>query len=83
MLSLRAVLRRRRSGLSALCSLLCLTAASGCATTQYYEREPLVQPCMQIDADGRVVYIRNKMEAAREGAFGGFGGGAAGSCGCQ
>ncbi|CAN0553511.1 unnamed protein product [Laminaria digitata] len=38
---------------------------------------------MQIDADGRVVYIRNKMEAAREGAFGGFGGGAAGSCGCQ
>lgn len=63
--------------------VLLVALGSGCATTQYYERERLSQPCMQVDADGRVTYIRNKMEAAREGAFGGFGGGAAGSCGCQ
>lgn len=68
---------------STLLILLTAIVAQGCMTTQYYERERLAHACMQIDADGRVTYIRNKMEAAREGAFGGFGGGAAGSCGCQ
>lgn len=63
--------------------LLLASTLAGCAATRYYERERLANRCMQIDADGRVVYIRNKMEAAREGAFGGFGGAAAGSCGCQ
>lgn len=65
------------------CVLIAVLGLAGCATTRYYERERLSHRCMQIDADGRVVYIRNKMEAAREGAFGGFGGAAAGSCGCQ
>ncbi len=70
--------------MKALLLVLFATAlAQACTTTQYYERERLAHPCMRIDGDGRVTYIRNKMEAAREGAFGGFGGGAAGSCGCQ
>jgi len=56
---------------------------AGCNTTKYYEREKLTHPCMKLDADGRVVFIRNKVEAAREGAFGGFGGASVGSCGCQ
>lgn len=60
-----------------------VVGASGCVTTAYYERERLSHRCMQLDSDGRLIYIRNKVEAAREGAFGGFGGAAAGSCGCQ
>ncbi|MGF1510725.1 MAG: DUF4266 domain-containing protein [Myxococcota bacterium] len=56
---------------------------SACSTTRYYEREKLSHRCMQFDGDGRLIFIRNKVEAAREGAFGGFGGAAAGSCGCQ
>ncbi|MCA9554877.1 MAG: DUF4266 domain-containing protein [Myxococcales bacterium] len=72
-------MNRHVRALAALALLLC----AGCAPTRFYERERLAHRCMQMDVDGRVVYIRNKMEAAREGAFGGFGGAAAGSCGCQ
>ncbi|MEM1022802.1 MAG: DUF4266 domain-containing protein [Myxococcota bacterium] len=60
-----------------------LGVLAGCNTTKFYQRERLSHPCMKLDADGRVVFIRNKVEAAREGAFGGFGGAAVGSCGCQ
>jgi len=70
---------RRALAVAALLGL----GLAGCASTAYYERERLSHRCMQLDSDGRVVYIRNKVEAAREGAFGGFGGAAAGSCGCQ
>jgi hypothetical protein len=38
---------------------------------------------MRFDADESVDYLRTKMEAAREGAFGRFGPVAAGGCGCQ
>ena len=73
----------RRLAHAALAVLALGALAGGCQTTQYYERERLSRRAMQVDADGRLVYIRNKMEAAREGAFGGFGGAAVGSCGCQ
>lgn len=63
--------------------VLALSALAGCRTTRFHERERLAHRAMQPDVDGRTVYIRNKMEAAREGAFGGFGGASAGSCGCQ
>jgi hypothetical protein len=66
-----------------LWGLLVGAGVSACSTTKYYERERLSHRCMEFDADGRLVFIRNKVEAAREGAFGGFGGAAAGSCGCQ
>ena len=55
----------------------------GCARTEYYEREQLMQPCMQFDVDASFVYIRNKTEAAREGGFGGYGADVAGGCACQ
>jgi uncharacterized membrane protein len=57
--------------------------APACSTTAFYERERIADRAMQLDADGALVYFRNKIEAAREGAFGGFGGSAAGGCGCQ
>ena len=63
--------------------VLVLLAAGGCATTRYHERESLADWCMKYDATNSMVYLRNKVEAAREGAFGGFGGSAAGGCGCQ
>lgn len=62
---------------------LALIVAPGCARTHYYERELLVDRCMQLDADDVVVFIRNKIEGAREGSFGGFGDNAAGGCGCE
>ena len=57
--------------------------AVGCARTSFYERERIADHAMQFEADPGLVYLRNKVEAAREGAFGGFGGSAAGGCGCQ
>lgn len=66
-----------------LCLLALLLCASACQTTRYYERRKLVAPCMQIDGDRSLLYIRNKIEAAREGALGAFGASASGSCGCQ
>ena len=59
------------------------SAAAGCQTTQYYQRQRLADSCMQFDANGRLAYIRNKIEAAREGSLGGFGSASAGGCGCQ
>ena len=59
------------------------SALSGCATTRYYERECLADRAAGFDQDRPVVYMRDKMEAARLGGFGGFGGSAAGGCGCE
>ncbi|MCA9523197.1 MAG: DUF4266 domain-containing protein [Myxococcales bacterium] len=56
---------------------------SSCQTTHFYERRRLADGCMQFDANGRLAYIRSKIEAAREGSLGGFGAGTAGGCGCQ
>lgn len=70
--------------LTAALVLLALSPlASSCATTAYYEREKLSDSCAQLDADPALFYIRNKLGAAREGAFGGFGTSVVGSCGCQ
>ncbi|MFO0722756.1 MAG: DUF4266 domain-containing protein [Myxococcota bacterium] len=57
--------------------------ASGCSTTRYYERQRLADASMQFDSDPTLVYLRTKVEAAREGGLGGFGGSAVGGCGCQ
>jgi hypothetical protein len=63
--------------------LLVGLASASCSTTKFYQRERLADRCMTFDKDGRLIYLRNKTEAAREGGFGGFGGAAVGSCGCQ
>ena len=62
---------------------LAMFAITGCATTRFHQRQKLNERCMQLDADGELTYLRNKVEAAREGSFGGYGAAAAGGCGCQ
>jgi len=77
---------RRRLLRSAVRLATCLAvaaAAAGCSTTGFHERERLAHPGMRFDPDESVDYLRTKMEAAREGAFGRFGPVAAGGCGCQ
>ncbi len=56
---------------------------SACATTRFYEREMLSEAAMEFDVDGSLVFVRHKIEAAREGGLGGFGASVAGGCGCQ
>jgi hypothetical protein len=58
-------------------------ALTGCATTRFYDRQRLADRAAAFDQDHQVVFLRDKIEAAREGGFGGFGGSAAGSCGCE
>lgn len=70
--------------LTVLCAaLLAAILAGGCSTTGFHERERLADPSMRFDPDDSVDYLRTKMEAAREGAFGRYGPVAAGGCGCQ
>jgi hypothetical protein len=57
--------------------------SSGCAVTRFHERQRLADRAAAFDVDRPVVYLRDKVEAAREGGFGGFGGSAAGGCGCE
>lgn len=76
----KSLLARLLIGASLLC---CLGWLSACQTTQYYQRRKIADRCMQFDSNGRLVYIRNKIEAAREGGLGGFGSASAGGCGCQ
>jgi len=59
------------------------TLVPACAPTRYYQRGVLAAPEMAFDSDTGVTYLRTKMEAAREGSLGGFGGATAGNCGCQ
>jgi hypothetical protein len=68
---------------SVLVSLLVTSALAGCSTTRYYQRERLVDHAALFDRDRLATYLRDKVEAAREGSFGGFGGSAAGGCGCE
>jgi hypothetical protein len=63
--------------------LVVASSLTGCATTHFYDRERLVDRSAGFDQDHQVWYMRDKIEAAREGGFGGFGGSAAGSCGCE
>jgi hypothetical protein len=73
----------RQSLQLALSFVLVAVTAAGCATTHVYERERIVDATMRFDDDDALGYVRGKIEAAREGAFGGFGAAAAGGCGCQ
>ena len=61
----------------------CMLFTPGCAATQFYEREKLNDRSMQFDQDPGLNYVRQKIEAAREGSLGGFGSAEAGGCGCQ
>jgi hypothetical protein len=58
-------------------------ALTGCATTRFYDRPCLADRAMAFDQDRPVVYMRDKIEAARLGSFGGFGDSTAGGCGCE
>ncbi|HUB08906.1 MAG TPA: hypothetical protein VMB50_18000 [Myxococcales bacterium] len=69
-----------------LCWLVASLALTACATTRFHERRCLADRAAAFDQDRQVLYLRDKIEAAREGGFGGFGGAggvAAGSCGCE
>lgn len=80
--SLRCCTRLERAVLLFLLAISTLTAV-GCSTTQFYEREKLNDRAAQFDQDGGLNYLRQKIEAAREGSLGGFGSAEAGGCGCQ
>jgi len=68
-----------------LCSVIAIgfVVMAGCSTTQFFEREKLNDRAAQFDQDGGINYLRQKIEAAREGSLGGFGSAEAGGCGCQ
>jgi hypothetical protein len=55
----------------------------GCATTRFYDRPCLADRAAAFDQDRPVVYMRDKIEAARLGSLGGFGDSTAGGCGCE
>jgi len=73
---------RRRPAWLVAAALLCAFAC-GCATTRVVDREKIASDVMQFDGDRTVTFLRGKVEAAREGSLGGYGGAAAGGCGCQ
>lgn len=56
--------------------------ATGCVTTQPWEREILAKPAMSADPDGDEEALRAHVVGLREGAQGGFGAGG-GGCGCN
>jgi hypothetical protein len=65
-------------------AFVALTAVlTGCAGPRFHERQRLIDRAAGFDQDRSVAYLRDKIEAAREGSFGGFGGAAAGGCGCE
>lgn len=82
-----AIVRRRRKVVGRLILpllLICaLLLAQGCAATRFHEREKLNDRAMQFDSHGGLTYVRTKIDAAREGAIGGYGSAVAGGCGCQ
>ncbi len=64
-------------------SLLMLTSVlSGCATVEFYEREQLQSPLMQMSEDACLVHWNQKVRYSREGSTGGIGATAGGGCGC-
>ncbi len=63
--------------------VVAVLTGAGCSTTQFFEREKLNDRAAQFDQDGGLNYLRQKIEAAREGSLGGFGSAEAGGCGCQ
>jgi len=73
----------RRTGSARFALVLAAACLGACATTRYYDRQALADRAMAFDADRQVAYLRDKIEAAREGGLGGFGGATAGGCGCE
>lgn len=76
-------MRHRDARLALGAALVLGAAGTGCGVTRFHERQRLADRAATFDADRPVVYLRDKIEAAREGGFGGFGGSAAGGCGCE
>ena len=72
-----------RGAAVALLLVLAAWGIGGCATTRFHQRERLADRAMQPDNDPSLLYLRDKVEAAREGALGGYGAAVAGGCGCQ
>lgn len=62
--------------------LAALLAASGCRQVEFYERQHLGDPIMEMEPDKAATHNRAKTLYSREGAVGGVGGGAGGGCGC-
>ncbi len=75
--------RRVSRALALALGIAAAAMAIGCATTQIAERDRIADELMQFDADPTLMYLRTKVEAAREGHLGGFGTSTAGGCGCQ
>ena len=71
-----------RRGMVSLALGALLLVASGCATTQAYQREHLVDPIMSFEAQAKFDARRMKTFEAREGSTGGIGG-AGGGCACK
>lgn len=63
--------------------LLVLPGAAGCATTAVYQRERLADPAMARSSNETLLYLRAKIETAREGGLGRSDDVIAGGCGCQ
>ena len=68
-----------RQGLTVL---LCMTAISGCATVEPWERGMLARPEMQWQPDVMEGALRDHIHYSKEAASGGAGA-AGGGCGCN
>ena len=62
--------------------LIVFLAASGCNTVEFYEKEHLVAPIMDLAEDPAEVHFQQKVFYSIEGAAGGIGTSAGGGCGC-
>lgn len=59
-----------------------VTASTGCATVQPWDRGRLAKPCMQLDPEPESTLIEQHVYQYREGSAGGYGG-LGGGCGCN
>lgn len=62
--------------------LIALSAVSGCAVVQPWEREHLADPIMQFDYNKEEKSVKEHFLGTREGSAGGFGA-SGGGCGCN
>jgi hypothetical protein len=60
----------------------CLCAASSCRSVEYYEKEALSDPVMDLAGQPGETHFYQKVFFSIEGAAGGIGRGAGGGCGC-
>ena len=66
----------------ALALLLMTLSLVGCRNTEFYERERLIDPIMNMAGSGSEIHFQQKCYYSREGSVGGFGSSAGGGCGC-